>query len=37
MCSKFSEEEYCNLFDILKVLAVKSLENVDKNGDNVNE
>jgi DNA-binding MarR family transcriptional regulator len=37
MCSKFSEEEYCNLFDILKVLAIKSLENVDKNGDNVNE
>jgi MarR family transcriptional regulator, temperature-dependent positive regulator of motility len=35
MCSKFSEEEYHNLFDILKVLAVNSLENVDKNGDNL--
>jgi DNA-binding MarR family transcriptional regulator len=29
MCSKFSEEDYNNLFDILKVLAVNSLENVD--------
>ena len=32
ICSKFSEVEYNNLFDILKVLAVNSLENVDKNG-----
>jgi DNA-binding MarR family transcriptional regulator len=32
MCSKFSELDYNNLFDILKVLAVNSLENVDKNG-----
>jgi MarR family transcriptional regulator, temperature-dependent positive regulator of motility len=32
ICSKFSEIEYNNLFDILKVLAVNSLENVDKNG-----
>ena len=36
MCSKFSEEEYLNLFDILRVLAVNSLENVDRNGDNIN-
>ena len=36
MCSKFSEEEYTNLFDILRVLTVNSLENVDRNGDNVN-
>lgn len=32
ICSKFSEVEYNNLFDILKVLAINSLENVDKNG-----
>ena len=32
MCSKFSEDDYNNLFDILKVLAVNSLENVHKNG-----
>ena len=31
MCSEFSEEEYQNLFGILKVLASNSLENVDKN------
>ena len=30
-CFEFSEEEYQNLFDILKVLAGNSLENVDKN------
>ncbi len=33
MCSKFSEEEYFNLFDILRMFAVNSLENVDRNGD----
>ncbi|MGB9201175.1 MarR family winged helix-turn-helix transcriptional regulator [Methanobacterium sp.] len=32
MCSKFSKEDYNNLFDILKGLAVNSLENVDKDG-----
>ncbi|MGB7968602.1 MAG: MarR family transcriptional regulator [Methanobacterium sp.] len=32
MCSKFSKEDYNNLFDILKGLAVNSLENVDKGG-----
>jgi DNA-binding MarR family transcriptional regulator len=32
MCSRFSEEDYKNLFDILKGLAVNSLENVHKNG-----
>ena len=32
MCSRFSEEDYNNLFDILKGLAVNSLENVHKNG-----
>jgi DNA-binding MarR family transcriptional regulator len=32
MCSKFSEVEYNNLFDILKVLAINSLENAHKNG-----
>jgi DNA-binding MarR family transcriptional regulator len=32
MCSRFSEEDYNNLFDILKVFAVNSLENVHKNG-----
>ena len=31
MCTEFSEEEYQNLFGILKVLASNSLENVDKN------
>ena len=36
MCSKFSEEEYFNLFDILRIFAVNSLENVDRNGDNIN-
>jgi DNA-binding MarR family transcriptional regulator len=36
MCSKFSEEEYFNLFDILRMFAVNSLENVDRNGDNIN-
>lgn len=34
MCSKFSEIEYNNLFDILRILAENSLENVDKNGGN---
>jgi DNA-binding MarR family transcriptional regulator len=37
LCSKFSEVEYEKLFDILKILAVNSLENVDKNGENGNE
>jgi DNA-binding MarR family transcriptional regulator len=32
MCSKFSQDDYNNLFDILKVLAINSLENVHKNG-----
>jgi MarR family transcriptional regulator, temperature-dependent positive regulator of motility len=32
MCSKFSQDDYNNLFDILKVLAVNSLDNVHKNG-----
>jgi DNA-binding MarR family transcriptional regulator len=32
MCSKFSEVEYNNLFHILKVLAINSLENAHKNG-----
>ncbi len=32
ICSKFSKEDYNNLFDILKGLAVNSLENVDKDG-----
>jgi MarR family transcriptional regulator, temperature-dependent positive regulator of motility len=32
MCSKFSQDDYNNLFDIIKVLAVNSLENVHKNG-----
>ena len=31
MCSKFSQDDYNNLFDILKVLALNSLENVHKN------
>ena len=37
LCSKFSEGEYEKLFDILKILAVNSLENVNKNGENGNE
>jgi DNA-binding MarR family transcriptional regulator len=37
LCSKFSEFEYEKLFDILKILAVNSLENVNKNGENGNE
>jgi DNA-binding MarR family transcriptional regulator len=37
LCSKFSEVEYEKLFDILKILAVNSLENVNKNGENGNE
>jgi MarR family transcriptional regulator, temperature-dependent positive regulator of motility len=37
LCSKFSEEEYNKLFDTLKVLAVNSLEKVNKNGENKNE
>ncbi len=37
MCSKFSEEEYQNLFGILKVLASNSLENVDKNREYTHE
>ncbi len=32
MCSKFSQDDYNNLFDTIKVLAVNSLENVHKNG-----
>jgi hypothetical protein len=32
MCSRFSEEDYNYLFDILKGLAVNSLENVNKDG-----
>ncbi len=32
MCSKFSPDDYNNLFVILKVLAVNSLDNVHKNG-----
>ena len=37
MCSKFSNEEYQNLFNILKVLAGNSLEKIDKNRENTNE
>jgi MarR family transcriptional regulator, temperature-dependent positive regulator of motility len=37
LCSKLSEGEYEKLFDILKILAVNSLENVNKNGENGNE
>ncbi len=37
LCSRFTEEEYSNLFDILKILAVKSLEKVDKNWENKDE
>jgi MarR family transcriptional regulator, temperature-dependent positive regulator of motility len=37
MCSEFSEEEYQNLFGILKVLAGNSLENVDKNREYTHE
>ena len=32
MCYRFSEEDYNYLFDILKGLAINSLENVHKNG-----
>jgi DNA-binding MarR family transcriptional regulator len=32
MCSRFSEEDYNNLFNTMKGLAVNSLENVNKNG-----
>jgi DNA-binding MarR family transcriptional regulator len=32
MCSRFSEEDYNYLFDILKGLAINSLENVNKDG-----
>jgi MarR family transcriptional regulator, temperature-dependent positive regulator of motility len=31
ICSNLSKEEYNNLFDVLKTLAINSLENVDKN------
>ena len=37
ICSEFSEEEYQNLFGILKVLASNSLENVDKNREYTHE
>ena len=37
LCSKFSEVDYNNLFDILKILAVNSLDNVKKDGENKNE
>jgi DNA-binding MarR family transcriptional regulator len=37
MCSRFSEDEYSTLFDILKILAVNSLEKVDKRGENKDE
>jgi MarR family transcriptional regulator, temperature-dependent positive regulator of motility len=37
MCSEFSEEEYQNLFGILKVLASNSLENVDRNREYTHE
>jgi DNA-binding MarR family transcriptional regulator len=37
LCSKLSEREYNKLFDTLKILAVNSLENVNKNGENINE
>ena len=37
MCSEFSEEEYQNIFGILKVLASNSLENVDKNREYTHE
>jgi DNA-binding MarR family transcriptional regulator len=32
MCSRFSDEDYNYLFDILKGLAINSLENVNKDG-----
>ena len=34
ICSKFSEEEYSRLFEILKILAINSLEKVNRNGEN---
>ena len=37
ICSRFSEEEYSRLFEILKILAINSLENVNRNGENKNE
>jgi len=37
MCTKFSKEEYQNLFNILKVLAGNSLEKIDENRENINE
>ncbi len=37
ICSKFSKEEYQNLFNILKVLAGNSLEKIDENRENTNE
>ena len=37
ICSRFSEEEYNRLFEILKILAINSLENVNRNGENKNE
>jgi DNA-binding MarR family transcriptional regulator len=33
MCSRFSDEEYSNLLDILKILSVTCLENIDKCGE----
>ncbi len=33
ICSKFSEEEYSRLFEILKILAINSLEKVNRNGE----
>jgi DNA-binding MarR family transcriptional regulator len=37
LCSEFSEVDYNNLFDILKILAVNSLDNVKKDEENKNE
>ena len=37
MCTKFSNQEYQNLFNILKVLAGNSLEKIDENRENINE
>ncbi len=34
ICSRFSEEEYNRLFEILKILAINSLEKVNRNGEN---
>ncbi|MDY9922761.1 MarR family winged helix-turn-helix transcriptional regulator [Methanobacterium sp.] len=34
ICSELSKEQYNNLFDVLKTLAINSLENIDKNGEN---